>query len=268
MPKEIKKYVNRGAPLYMSQFTMIMLILIVFFMIMVTLNKSKEGGVGKSGSPDGDSPTRLNLDMNSVGVFKFGRPKVRKQYINPDAVPDDPDHTSPGQSRSLSEGSGGTGDTDVEFNPKVYGRYINVKLNYNFPYQSANIVPNSMDELRKVGMMLAMWDCPFTIKCQTAEMPSVSENFVLAFKRALQLMRFFYAECGISYNQMECSGVVFDRYLKKGEPAANNQQPPQQPQQQRPQQRQQQGNYLLIYVTPSKDNDMPVGKTQPPAGSH
>jgi len=207
-PKIKKKYVNRGAPLYMSQFTMIMLILIVFFMIMTTMNKSQQG-VGKSGDPG--AVNNLGLDMEGFGMFRFGAAKAGQQSPNPD--PESDKSAQKGVHKNLTEGSGGQGDTDADIKKNTYGKYIVVKFSNNFEKGSANLTPDMEKDLEKYGLIFALMETPVIIKSRTTELASSSANLVLSLKRSTQIMRFLNERCNLDLSQMEASGTLSSKFI-------------------------------------------------------
>lgn len=239
--KEKKKYQNRGAPLYMSQFTIIMLIMIVFFMIMTTMNNKKQQGVGKSGDPG--AVNSLGLDMEGFGLFRFGAAKAGQQSPNPE--PETDKNAVKGVHKALTEGAGGQGDTDSDLKNPDLGKYIVVKFNNSFEKGSASLTSDMEADLVKYGLIFALMDTPVLIKCRTTELSSSTANLVLSLKRAMQIMRFLNDKSNLDYHQMEASATLSSHFI-----GPENNPHPALPGEQE--------TYFYLYLNSEKDLQMPA----------
>jgi len=190
MAKMKKKYVSVGAPLYMSQFTMIMLILIVMCMLMSTMSKKQDAGF-ESGDGGGKRKNKNALGITiDAGKFKFGAFGKTKSFSpNPgDTV------TSLPQNPHVNtlKGEGGTGNTDLDFKqPEKPVKYFHAKLMEDFPDKSSDLTPALRDDIDRVATAMNIFDFEVVIKVFAKDFEDDGENYNLACQRAGKIMRIF-----------------------------------------------------------------------------
>ncbi len=203
--KEIKKYEVHGAPLWMAQYVVLVLILIVFFMILITLQKTQQGGM-KSGSGD---ITNAIGGGGGVGVFKFGR------YGTGTYMPTPTFFTKGvhGVDKTLVAGKGGTGDTDAEVDKKNEGSYLRVDFPLFFEKNSYQLTREMKEELSKMGLAFSLYESKVNVKCYTNEMPEESDNLRISYLRAAQIMRGLHSLGGLPYSKLNFSSYPSPRYL-------------------------------------------------------
>jgi len=207
MPREIKKFVQVGAPLYMSQFTMIMLILIVMCMLMSVMANKQEGATGMKGEGMGKErhANALGIVIGS-GVFRFGTSgKARTYATNPGTdetvVPQNPH-------MDLLKGEGGSGNTDLNAKDMEKSKFIFAKLKSKFPPKSSAITMGIQDDIKDLGTGISMFDFDLTIKCFCSDFQSPEENRRLSFERGMKIVRELNKRFDIPLPKMTC--VVYN----------------------------------------------------------
>lgn len=202
-----KKYVPSGAPLYMSQFTMIMLILIVMCMIMSVMSKKQEAGfMAGEGMGKTRNANALGIVIGA-GVFRFGSSgKARTFAANPgDLTTESPQNPH----IDLIKGEGGSGNTDLKARDLEKTKFIFARLNGLFPSKSSSITKQIDEELLSLGTGMSMFDFDLTIKCFCSEFPQDGErNRRLAFDRGMKIIRELSKRFNVPLKKMSC--VVYD----------------------------------------------------------
>lgn len=201
MAKLKKKYVATGAPLYMSQFTMIMLILIVMCMIMSTLSKKQE-----SGFQEGEDGFGKERDSNALGIvigsgqFKFGTyGKARSFSPNPGAKLTD-EKQNPHM--DVIKGEGGTGNTDLIPKKNEKSKYLFAKLMADFPDKSSEMTKTMTDNLNKIALAMSLFEFEVVIKVYANDFNKEDEDFKLAWARASKIMQFFHKNSKVPFINM------------------------------------------------------------------
>jgi len=201
MAKIKKKYVATGAPLYMSQFTMIMLILIVMCMIMSTLSKKQD-----SGFQEGEDGFGRQRESNSLGIvigsgqFKFGNyGKARSFSPNPGAKLTD-EKQNPHM--DALKGEGGTGNSDLEAKKNAKIKYLFAKLMADFPDKSSEMTTAMTDNLNKIALALSLFEFEVVIKVYAKDNKKEDEDFKLAWARAVKIMQFFHKSTKVPITNM------------------------------------------------------------------
>jgi len=209
MPKEIKKYVTHGAPLWMAQYVVLVLILIVFFMILISMSKTQQGGM-KSGDGDVKNIAVTGGD-GGVGIFKFGRYGTGTYMPTPNFFR----KGVYGVDKELTIGKGGAGDTDADVTKNDEGKYLRVNFPFQFEKGSHQLTKPMREELSKMGLAFSLYESKVNIKCYTDEMANENENLRLSFLRAAQIMRGLHNIGGVPYSKLDFSSYPSERYLGK-----------------------------------------------------
>ena len=207
-----KKYVSIGAPLWMSQFTAVMLILIVFFMILCTMAKDQSSGF-KSG--DGSGKIRqlnaLGLDIGR-GTFRFGNHGKAKTYApNPGSTPE---QGPPGVHIDLTKGGGGDGNTDLALDRQQDVRYLSLPIRSEFPKGSASLTDQLKKDAQSLAIALSSETEPIIVK-SFASGGVPEKNAALALARAEAVAAEFIKFGGIPAEKIKCVGYSGYRYLGK-----------------------------------------------------
>lgn len=199
-PKKV--YKTCGAPLYMSQFTMIMLILIVMCMLISVMTKEQESGFQEG---DGMGPERRPNAMGIVigaGVFKFGAAgKARSYSSNPGSEETD---KSQNPHMDLMRGEGGVGNSDL--NPKVMvkPKYFFVKLDGSFPPKSSALTPEINKSVDMLSTGLSYLDFDLTLKVFSSEFGQDDKDTQLAFDRGMKIIRELNRRYHVPLENMNC----------------------------------------------------------------
>ncbi len=205
-----KKYISVGAPLWMSQFTAVMLILIVFFMILCTMANEQAAGM-KAG--DGMGAVR---QLNALGIFvgtgtfRFGNHGQAKSFApNPGSQATD---APPGVHIDLVKGSGGIGNTDLKMGQQQDIKYLSLPIPSEFPLGSAVLTQQLKEEIRRMAIALSTETEPIIVKCFTSE-DADAKNASLALARAEALATEMSRFGGIPLSNLKCVGYSDYRYL-------------------------------------------------------
>ncbi len=206
MPKVIKKRILCGAPSYMAQFTMIMLILVCMCMILSILSKNQESGfMDGEGMGKVRNANALGIVIGS-GVFRFGASGKARTFA---ANPGDMTTESPQNPHiDLLKGEGGSGNTDLNAKVLEKAKFIFAKLNGSFPPKSSNLTQKINEELLTLGTGMSMFDFTLSIKCFCSEYQNEEDNRRLAFDRGLRIIRELNKRFNVPLSKMSC--VVYD----------------------------------------------------------
>lgn len=216
-----KKYVAAGAPLWMSQFTAVMLILIVLFMIMCTMATEQTSGM-KSGDGLGyiRQKNALGIYIGS-GVFRFGSYGEAKCFApNPASMESQGAH---GVHIDLTKGNGGVGNTDLDIARQKDIKYLSLPIRSHFPKGSSALTPPLREDVRRLAIALAAVKEPIIVKSFADETPS-DRNNSLALARAEAVGEELSKFGGIPPEKIKCVGYSGFRY--KGGTPEKEQTPP------------------------------------------
>jgi hypothetical protein len=197
-----KKYKQCGAPLYMSQFTMIMLILIVMCMLMSVMSKEQDSGF-KEG--DGMGPERNPNAMGIVigsGAFKFGAAgRARTYSSNPGAQETE---TPQNPHMDILKGQGGVGNTDMDAKVMPKPKYFIYKLGADFPPKSSVVTPGIAKAVEMLSTGLGYFDFDLTLKVFSNELNDETKDTQLAFDRGMKIISALNKKYGIPLHVMSC----------------------------------------------------------------
>jgi hypothetical protein len=200
-----RKVVDVGAPAYMGQYAALMVLLLAFFIVLVSLSQTQEAGF-KSGI--GEIKNALGL-AGGYGFFNFaffGRSGGNAPN------PHNSDQGEMGIHKSLQLGDGGSGDTDLETKTQPLDGYITFKLPLDFPKNSDKPTPAMVAELKKIGLGFSLFGSKVQIRCFSSESPDPSKNRILALSRAAQIMKILI-DAGVDPQQLDSIGYSGERYL-------------------------------------------------------
>ncbi len=198
-----KKFVQTGAPLYMSQFTMIMLILIVMCMIMCTLANKQEGATGMNGEGMGKvrQANALGIVIGS-GVFRFGTSGKARTFA---ANPGEEESVAPQNPHiDLLKGEGGSGNTDLNAKDLEKSKYIFAKLKSSFPAKSSAMTAGIQNDIKDLGTGISMFDFDLTIKCFSAEFQDLERDSHLSYERGMKIVKELNKRFDIPLAKMTC----------------------------------------------------------------
>ena len=202
MGKIKKVYIPTGAPPYMSQFTMIMLILVCMCMLLSIMSTKQEAGfMSGEGMGKVRNANALGIVVGS-GVFRFGsNGKARTFAPNPDnATTESPQNPHV----DLLKGEGGSGNTDLKAKDLEKTKFIFAKLNSFFPPKSSSVTKQIDEELLSLGTGMSMFDFTLTIKIYCNEFKEEESNRRLAFERGMRIIRELNKRFSVPLTKMSC----------------------------------------------------------------
>ncbi len=206
-----KKIVDVGAPLYMGAYTALMTILLAFFIMLNSLTQTKKGG-GHEGL--GAIQNAFGVE-GGFGLFQFTFwGKGGSHAPNPA----DAEKNEAGVHAGLTEGSGGTGDTEMDAKAAKIDKYIRAKLPVEFAPFSDKLTQKSMDELKRMGIGLALFNYKIFIRVYCGEYGEDSKDSMLALRRAAQIMRALNWTANVPYDNMRAAGYSSIRYFSSDKP--------------------------------------------------
>jgi len=201
----MKKKVLDGQPLYMAQYTALMIILLAFFIVMQSLSTVKSSGFQKG---MGEVKNAFGLS-GGLGLFGYIMPSRGSSAANPIGSGTSDKY---GLHENLSKGHGGLGNTDAETKKSEQGKYLQVKIPIVFEKDKAAITPAGRIVLDKIKIGLMLGDYHIAIKCFAHDHRDPVQDNALALQRAANIMRYIYEQGQIPYSRMVALGNSSIRY--------------------------------------------------------
>lgn len=200
------KRVMDGAPPYMGQYASLMILLLAFFIVLVSFSTIQEAGL-KAGI--GDIKNAFGLS-GGYGIFDYAFIGKGVGYApNPtnDNLGED------GVENKLMMGEGGQGDTSLDIKEPDQTKYIRFKMKNQFETGSDKLTKDMQEELRQIGIGVILGGYKIQIRCFSMESGDPDKNKSLALSRAAQVMRSLEKNGGVPYDKMECIGYSNDQYF-------------------------------------------------------
>ncbi len=201
-----RKVVDVGAPAYMAQYAGLMVLLLAFFIVLVSLSQVQEGGF-KSGI--GDIKNAFGFS-GGFGFFSYTFLGNSGGYA---PNPKDAENGEIGFNKALHQGEGGSGDTDLNVAKPDSSGFIRVRFPYEFPRGSDKLSPQMLAELKKLGIGFTLFESKVQIRCFSSETGDNGRDRDLAFSRAAQMMRVLVA-ADVPAAKLDCVGYSGDRYFE------------------------------------------------------
>lgn len=202
----MKKKVLLGQPLYMAQYTSLMIILLAFFILLQTMSTTQEGGfqsgMGKVKNAFGN--------IGGMGLFSFvSSGSGGTDVPNPRSSGD---KSKQGIHENLVRGEGGMGNTSAEVNDASHGRYLQVEIPINFPKHRATLTGEAKTTLDKFKVGFILYDYKIIVKCYSNEFQDRYKDNLLAMQRAANIIRYIHETARIPYSRLEALGNSSSRY--------------------------------------------------------
>jgi len=210
----MKKKVLDGQPLYMAQYTALMIILLAFFIVMQSLSTVKESGF-KTGM--GDVKNAFGIS-GGIGIFGYIVPS--RGSTSRDNPVGSGTSGRQGLHENLVKGEGGVGNTDANTEKVNQGKYLQVKLPITFEKGKAAITLEGRAVLDKMKVGLMLYDYKITIKCFANDNKNPAMDNPLAVQRATNIMRYLHQEAQVPYQRLEALGNSSIRYYSNIKPDA------------------------------------------------
>ena len=212
----MKKKVLDGQPLYMGQYTALMIILLAFFILLQTMSSVKEGGF-KEGI--GNVKNAFGIS-GGLGIFEFMIP-FRSGAKKPNPVGTG-NQDKQGLHDNLVKGEGGSGNTDSTAKDQNNGRYLEVKIPVKFEKFQTHLTPESNAALDKFKVGFILYNYTIIIKCFANDYKDKEKDDYLAMQRAANIMRYIHQTANVDYSRLEAQGNSSLRYYsaadQKGAP--------------------------------------------------
>lgn len=202
----MKKKILDGQPLYMAQYSGLMIILLAFFIVMQSMSSMKESGF-KSGM--GEVKNAFGLS-GGLGIFQFIVPgRGGSSVPNPSGTGD---QSKAGIHENLVKGEGGSGNTEADAKKSPPGRYLQVEVPIVFEKYKSNLVESECKKLDKFSVGLILYDYRIMIKCFANDYRDKDKDSYLATQRAANIMRYIHEAAQIPYSRLEALGNSSIRY--------------------------------------------------------
>lgn len=204
-----KRKMAEGAPAYIQLYSTMMILLLAFFIVLVTLSEDQEAGFS---SGIGEVQDAFGI-AGGIGMLTFhftaGAPPAKE--------PKTPVTQNEGRGHGVEpwrlRGSGGTGASDTDFE-KGMPRCLRILVPYRFEEGSARLTPEMAEYLDIAGTILALHlDFRITVRqfsdaSETEEAPGS-----LANRRAAAVQQFLHQSCKLTPKRMTAIGYAHDTYL-------------------------------------------------------
>jgi len=201
-----RKVVDVGAPAYMAQYAGLMVLLLAFFIVLVSLSQVQEGGF-KSGI--GDIKNAIGF-AGGYGIFNFTFLGKTGGYA---PNPKDEESGELGFNKLLHQGEGGSGDTDLSVQkPDSFG-FVRFRFPYEFPKGSEKLSPEMAAELKRLGIGFGLFDSKVQIRCFSSEYGDSARDREIALSRASQIMKALL-NAEVPSSKVSCIGYSGDRYFE------------------------------------------------------
>lgn len=207
----MKKKILDGQPLYMGQYTALMIILLAFFILLQTMSSVKEGGF-KEGI--GNVKNAFGLS-GGMGMFEFVIPfKGGARTPNPVGTGN---QDKQGIHDNLVKGEGGTGNTEAKVNNQPIGRYLEVKIPIKFEKFTTHLSPEGNAALDKFKVGFILYNYSITVKCYANEFKDRDKDNHLAMQRAANIMRYIHQTAAVPYSRLKAQGNSSLRYYSEAD---------------------------------------------------
>ncbi len=207
----MKKKIVDGQPLYMGQYTSLMIILLAFFILLQTMSSVKEGGF-KEGI--GNVKNAFGIS-GGMGIFEFLIP-FRSGASTPNPVGTG-NQDKQGLHDNLVKGEGGSGNTDANIKDQSVGRYLEVKIPVQFEKFQTHLTPESNAALDKFKVGFILYDYTIIVKCFANDYKDKEKDDYLAMQRAANIMRYIHQTAGVAYSRLEAQGNSSLRYYSSAD---------------------------------------------------
>ncbi len=205
----MKKKVLVGQPLYMGQFTSLMIIILAFFILLQSMSSTQEAGFQKG---IGKVKNAFGL-TGGMGLFNFISPGAGGGDVpNPSGTGD---KSQQGTHENLVQGEGGTGNTSSDVNDYRKGRFLQVDVPIEFPKYKTYLTDETKNQLDKFKVGFILYDYKLSVKCYSNEYKDEEKDDYLALQRAANIMRYIHETANIPYSRLEALGNSSRRYYSK-----------------------------------------------------
>ncbi|RMD78217.1 MAG: hypothetical protein D6820_10340 [Lentisphaerae bacterium] len=196
-----------GAPAYMGLYAGLMTILFSFFILLNTLNKQQEAGF-KSGMGKIRNAFGLKGGFGLLNYMQMvrGRSNVESEE---EAKPGE----LAGTPKDITLGQGGSGNVDQDADKFKLNRYVQVRLNFDFPKGSSDLTPELRSFLEKIATTLQVFNYAIAVKCVAADSGDPVRDLELANKRAFKIMLYLHHQGNIPVNRIQAVGLTSPVYL-------------------------------------------------------
>ena len=201
-PKIVIKVV--GAPRYMGQFNILILLLIVFFIMLLTMAPEKsEGGPGKfAGDGEGDhrQKNRLKIDIGK-GKFKFGQHGKARYFASyaDGKQRDEFDAMPPMLPEENTKGAGGGGNTELKTKISSNSTELVLVCAGKFKENSAEMDADMETWLLDFCKMMRSIEESSVILCHCNEFDDPAKDYALAVRRANKIIQFTHEKGNLPF---------------------------------------------------------------------
>ncbi|MDD3119472.1 MAG: flagellar motor protein MotB [Victivallales bacterium] len=207
----MKKKILDGQPLYMAQYTSLMIILLAFFILLQTMSTVNEGGF-KEGI--GNVKNAFGL-TGGMGIFEFIIP-FRGGAKTPNPISSG-NQDKQGLHDNLVKGEGGYGNTDARFHDRRQGRYLEVKIPVKFNKFATHLTADDHAVLDKFKVGFILYDYRIIVKCFARDFRDRDKDDYLALQRAANIMRYIHQSAMVPYSRLEAQGNSSLRYYSEAD---------------------------------------------------
>ncbi len=194
----------------MAQYAGLMVLLLAFFIVLVSLSQVQQGGF-KSGIGEIKNAFGMSGGYGFFNYAFFGRTGGNAPN------PNDAEDGEIGFDKVLLQGLGGPGDTDLDVKESSKSGFVRFRFNFEFPKGSDKLTADMEEELKKIGLGFTLFDNKVQIRCFCSESQDASANRFLALSRAMRIMRAL-VEAGVPPYKLDCVGYGDQRYLLASKP--------------------------------------------------
>lgn len=201
-PKVVDKII--GAPRYMGQFNILILLLIVFFIMLLTMAPDKsETGPGKyAGDGPGLRPQKNRLKINiGEGKFKFGQYGKARYYASyVDGAPrDEFDSMPPMLPEENTKGAGGGGNTELKTKISPNSTELVLVCAGKFKENSDEMDADLETWLLDFCKMMRSIEESSVILCHCNEFDDPAKDYALAVRRANKIIQFTHEKGNLPF---------------------------------------------------------------------
>lgn len=211
-----------GAPAYIQLYSIMMMLLLAFFIVLVTLsgeskNESFKSDIGKVQQSFGLT--------GGIGMLRFPFAED-SQRLEGQIPATEEEKTDEGVDSWRLRGSGGSGTTDIDFE-RGMPTSMRVVVPYQFAEGRTSLSSSMLEYLDIVGTVLAdNSDFSIAVRQFTVGAGSVPDAALVASARAGAVQRFLHESCGLSPDRITAVGYAHPSFLpvdQRSEIARTNQ---------------------------------------------